>query len=129
MPETPVFNAAVPVLRVADVARSIAFYRDVLGFTADPFPVKPPILFAILRQGSTEIMLRLDPTARRGAGSQGWDLYLRLGSPSILSLQSAIQAAGLPILRLLERMPYPQVEFEIEDPDGYRVCIARAVEG
>jgi catechol 2,3-dioxygenase-like lactoylglutathione lyase family enzyme len=43
--------SATPVLRVADVAKSIAFYRDTLGFTGDPFPEKPPYEFAILRRG------------------------------------------------------------------------------
>src|SRR5207249_3060988 len=30
-------RAAVPVFQVASMAKSVAWYRDVLGFTADPF--------------------------------------------------------------------------------------------
>ena len=41
---------AVPLLRVADVTRSIEWYRSILGFVADPFPAQPPHEFAILRQ-------------------------------------------------------------------------------
>jgi catechol 2,3-dioxygenase-like lactoylglutathione lyase family enzyme len=48
---------AVPVLRVSDVARSAAWYRDTLGFDVDPFPATLPYDFAILRHGPAELML------------------------------------------------------------------------
>ena len=55
---------AVPLLRVADVARSAAWYREALGFEVDPFPARPPFEFAILRRGPAEIMLRRGPEGR-----------------------------------------------------------------
>ena len=48
----------VPVLRVADVARSMQWYRDNLALVGDAFPAKAPFDFAILRQGPFELMLR-----------------------------------------------------------------------
>jgi len=57
MRSTRIFQA-VPVLQVADVAASARWYRNVLGFDADPFPAKPPYQFAILRHGDTELMLQ-----------------------------------------------------------------------
>jgi catechol 2,3-dioxygenase-like lactoylglutathione lyase family enzyme len=39
------------VLRVADVARSTAWYRTYLGFAGDPFPAAPPHEFAMLLYG------------------------------------------------------------------------------
>jgi hypothetical protein len=32
---------AIPVLEVTDVAENMAWYREVLGFIADPFPQSP----------------------------------------------------------------------------------------
>ena len=40
-------HAAVPVFRVASVAKSIVWYRDVLGFTADPSGPPGEPVFAI----------------------------------------------------------------------------------
>src|SRR4051794_15913525 len=69
---------AVPVLRVADVSRTIDWYRDVLGFSADPFPAKPPYAFAILCQGGREIFVKCADRVARDPADQGWDVYLRL---------------------------------------------------
>ena len=51
-------TSLVPNLIVADVDRSLAFYRDVLGFTAEQtVPDVPPLVFAILRSGPVEVYL------------------------------------------------------------------------
>lgn len=55
---------ATPLLRVADVAKSAAGYRDNLGFEIDPFPDHPPHVFAILNRGAAEIMLRKSHVGR-----------------------------------------------------------------
>ena len=52
------FAAIVPVLRVADVARCMSWYREILGFSVDPFPGEAPFEFCILRRDATELMLR-----------------------------------------------------------------------
>src|SRR5262245_347869 len=119
---------AVPVLRVTDVARSIEWYRNALGFSGDPFPPTPPHDFAILRRGQTELMLRRStPTARTKPSPYDWDIYLRLDTPRFRELFAACQARGI-VTRRLERMFYGQAEFEITDPDGYALCIAQPLE-
>src|SRR5262249_46679160 len=68
----------VPVLRVADVARSMQWYRETLALAGDPFPAKPPFEFAILRQEEVELMLRRGSPPMRPAPRQyDWDVYLR----------------------------------------------------
>ena len=70
----------VPLLRVADVARSIEWYRGTLGFVGDPFPALPPHEFAILRHGGVELMLRRgSPPVRPQPRQYDWDVYLPLG--------------------------------------------------
>ena len=51
-------ESAVPAFRVANVARSMAWYRDVLGFAADPFGPPGDPSFAILRRDGAELMLQ-----------------------------------------------------------------------
>lgn len=125
---TATIHSAVPVLRVADVARTIAWYRDVLGFTADPFPAEPPFVFAILVHGRTEIMVRHAPGFRRDPAVKGWDVYLRLRGGNIRELFASLQGRAV-IARRLERMPYGNAEFEVEDPDGYRLCFGEFLTG
>jgi len=118
----------VPVLRVADVARSIEWYRQSLGFVGDPFPAHPPYEFAILRSGTEEIMLRCGtPPARSGPKQYVWDVYLRLEDVPFRELSAQLQARGI-VTRRLERMFYGLAEFEITDPDGYVLCLSQALD-
>ncbi|HVV01910.1 MAG TPA: VOC family protein [Verrucomicrobiae bacterium] len=119
----------VPVLRVVDVARSIEWYRGVLGFAGDPFPESPPYEFAILRQGQAELMLRRgSPPARSKPRPYDWDVYLRREGERFREVFEAFSARGL-VTRRLERMPYGVAEFEITYPDGYVICLSQFLEG
>ena len=117
----------VPVLRVADVARSLAWYRQVLGFVADPFPSKPPHRFALLRHGAVELMLRagIGPDDR-ARPPYDWDVYLRLDREPFRDLHARLEAHGV-VSRRLERMSYGLAEFEITDPDGHTLCLAQPI--
>jgi catechol 2,3-dioxygenase-like lactoylglutathione lyase family enzyme len=122
------FQRAVPVLQVANVEKSCQWYADVLGFAPDPFPKSPPYSFAILRRDGAEIMLQCaDETggaAKRPADPAfRWSIYLRIAGTAILDAAAAA-AKGARLMRGPERMPYGLVEFELCDPDGYRVCVS-----
>jgi catechol 2,3-dioxygenase-like lactoylglutathione lyase family enzyme len=119
---------AVPVLRVADVARSMQWYRGTLGFVGDPFPAAPPHEFAILRQGQVELMLRRgSPPMRSQPRQYDWDVYLRREGERFRELFAAFSATGI-VTRRLEQMPYGLAEFEITDPDGYVICLSQRLE-
>ncbi len=116
---------AVPLLRVADVARSLAWYGGALGFAGDPFPESPPYEFAILRHGPVEIMLRCgQPPARQAPRPYDWDVYLRLATDRFREVYAAFSARDI-VTRRLEQMPYGLAEFEITDPDGYVLCLSQ----
>lgn len=114
---------AIPLLRVADVARTVAWYRDVLGFDANTFPAQPPYDFAILFRDGTEIMASCDPEHPRPATAIGWDVYLRLAGGRIREVFADLSARGV-VTRRLERMFYGLAEFNVRDPDGYVLCLA-----
>lgn len=120
-------SAATPVLRVADVGKSLNFYREHLGFTGDPFPETPPYEFGILRNGGVEIMLRKGSPPAAASCSHDWDIYVRLSGGRIRDLFAHLSAKTI-VSRRLERMFYGQAEFEITDPDGYGICIAEPLE-
>ncbi len=119
---------AVPLLRVADVARSIKWYRETLGYIGDPFPETPPHEFAILRHGQTELMLRRGtPPVRPAPRQYDWDLYLRVENNRFREVYAQFNARGI-ITRRLERMPYGVAEFELTDPDGHVLCLSQLLE-
>src|SRR5262245_47797404 len=119
------YQRAVPVLQVANVETSLRWYVDVLGFTADTFPQRPPYSFAILRRDDAEIMLQCagqPGTAshlERGADEEFlWSVYLRVAGTSVLEVANAVEKKAQ-LLRGPEKMFYGLVEFEICDPDGH----------
>ena len=118
------YQRAVPVLQVANVETSLGWYVDVLGFTADPFPKSPPYSFAILRREGAEIMLQCsEDDVREPDPEFRWSVYLRVAAAAVLEVAAAVEKKAQ-LLRGPERMFYGLVEFEICDPDGYRVCVS-----
>ena len=129
---TPIasYQRAVPVLQVASVETSCRWYAEVLGFTPNPFPKSLPYSFAILRRDEAEIMLQC-AEERESAGSPRhaadpefrWSVYLRIAGSAILDVAAAVGKKAK-LMRGPERMAYGLVEFELCDPDGYRVCVS-----
>jgi catechol 2,3-dioxygenase-like lactoylglutathione lyase family enzyme len=128
------YQRAVPVLQVANIETSCRWYAEVLGFAAHPFPNNPPYTFAILRREEAEIMLQCPDDESDGAGppQRGadpefrWSIYLRISGTAILDVAAATGKKAK-LMRGPERMPYGLVEFELCDPDGYRVCVSGEV--
>lgn len=135
------FSSAVPVLRVADVARSLAWYRDILGFDAPsapgadaatepaaaPEPTASPVTSRTLRRDRTELVLRqVAAPAPAARGNGDWDVYLRLTGGALVELLDHARRRT-PLVRGPELMPSGHVEFELEDPDGHRICLAEAL--
>ena len=119
---------AVPPLRIADVARSMEWYRGTLGFVGDPFPAEPPYEFALLRQGQVELMLRRgSPPVRPQLRQYDWDVYLRREGSRFREVYATFSARGI-VTRQLEQMFYGLAEFEIADPDGYVICLSQQLE-
>ena len=115
-------NKLTPNLVVSNVARSMAFYRDRLGFSvASIVPDAEPYVFAILFNGDAEIMLRRQVGFQRDPTLKDWDVYVRLTGGKLTELYVQLHQTTT-ITRRLERMPYGMTEFEITDPDGWRLC-------
>lgn len=117
-----VFRFSVPVLRVRDVGRTVAWYRHHLGFAAEAFPDQPPHEFAILERDGVQLLVRQAEGGRRAAQHAGWDIYIWVDGVDFAHLESAI-ALGGDIVRPLSPMGASMAELEVRDPDGYVLCI------
>lgn len=105
---------AVPVLPVADLMRSVAFYER-LGFTPDAlYPSDDGTGYAILAFGATEIHLSEDPAVAEGPSRSG--VYLRVAD--VDALHASWTALGAREVHPPIDQAYGIREFATEDPDG-----------
>jgi catechol 2,3-dioxygenase-like lactoylglutathione lyase family enzyme len=123
-----------PNLIVSDVARSVAFYRDVLGFTVEAtVPDEAPYVFASVQSGPAEIFLNApDPaTAEYPAFKNrpiGGTLTLFMEVAGIRQSHDALKDR-VRIVLPLEHKWYGVTEFAFEDPDGYVITFAERDQG
>jgi catechol 2,3-dioxygenase-like lactoylglutathione lyase family enzyme len=125
-----VLNTLTPNLVVGDVERSIAFYRDVLGFALTAaVPDASPYVFASLRHGSVEVFVN----ARHAAVAEyplfgdrpiGGTLTLFIGVSDIASAYQALKDR-VKVVMPFEKKWYGVTEFAFQDPDGYVITFAQ----
>ena len=106
-----------PVLRVSDISRSLAFYRDRLGFAVEF--VYESFYAGVCRDGC-HIHLKCSPPPPRDqtAFEREEHIDIHIGVQSAETLSECFTSAGIPFVVPLRRMPYG-TEFYIRDPDGY----------
>ena len=106
-----------PVFQVADLARSLAFYRDQLGFDV-AFVYEGS--YAAVRRDGCHIHLNCAPPAPRDQAA--FERAERIDACVVVtdaqSLSASFGSAGVPIVVALRQMPYG-TEFYVRDPDGY----------
>jgi lactoylglutathione lyase len=118
-----------PNLIVSNVDRSVAFYRDVLGFTLGvTVPDASPFVFAIVQSGGVEIFLNAPEPAITEypafAGRPiGGTLTLYIDVNGVTQLHETLRSRAT-IVMPLEKKFYGVTEFAIQDPDGYLITFA-----
>lgn len=117
--------AVTPLFVVADLDRSLDFYRRVLAF-GEPSVHGDPPCFAMLNRDGFDLMLSVaeTPGAVTPNGPHGvWDVYLRVAD--VAAEAAAITAAGATIVRGPQDTFYSMREIEVLDPDGHRICLGQ----
>ena len=120
----------IPVFVVSNIASTMRWYVEHLGFDAHPVPCSPPHSFCILRRDAATIFLQqLDgyrtPDLYRARAGGVWNVYLQIdGVRELFDRLSKIE--GLTVLEPLCHQPYGQTEFVVRDPDGYALVFAQS---
>jgi catechol 2,3-dioxygenase-like lactoylglutathione lyase family enzyme len=118
-----------PNLVVSDIERSLAFYRDVLGFAvAFSVPDKPPFVFVAVHSGPVEIFLNApEPAIAEYPAFKdrpiGGTLTLFIEVAGVRRLHDELRAR-VNVVMPLEKKWYGLTEFAIADPDGYLITFA-----
>jgi uncharacterized glyoxalase superfamily protein PhnB len=118
-----------PTLDVANVERSLAFYRDQLGLEQDlaERDETGALFLASVEVGETVIMLT---RAQRGVSPAPQPSAVRLTllfdrGTDIDGLLDRLQGSGLRVCSPIGNRPWGHRDFTVFDPDGYHVTIAR----
>ena len=112
-----------PVLAVADVRASVAFYCDQLGFHHDFIEGDPPIHGRVVADpsyASPTIHIRFEPLEAGQSVNPSVYLWLHVGS-GLDELFDVYRKRGVPIVEAPEDRPWGLRQFAIRDLDGYRL--------
>lgn len=106
------FEAAVPILTVANVVEAIQYYERVLGFQTGWIHGDPPQLASVFRD-KVELNLRQRQPNDQGFGSK---VYFELSE--VDSLFEHIQSCGADVTEPLADRAYGMRDFSLRDPSG-----------
>ncbi len=128
-PETLRLREASPGLTVNDINRSIAFYRDVLGFTVGETYEEQGVLLGVsLRAGRVELWLSQDDWKQGRDRTKGVGCRFYFSTvQDVDALARRIKAMGGRLLHEPETQPWGMRDIGIADPDGFRMTIAMPV--
>jgi glyoxylase I family protein len=129
-------DSVTTLLQVFDMPRSVAFYRDVLGFevvTTSARHSGERFDWGLLRLGGVHLMLNTayeapdrppapDPARVRSHG----DTSLFFGCPDLDGAYRHLRAKGLDVSEPVVRN-YGMRQLSLKDPDGYDLCFQTPV--
>ena len=124
-------GGASPLLIVRNVPKTLAFYRDKLGFDVTfEGPEPDDIFFGIVQRGRAMIMFKdvdIDPVPNHtrdiGHGIAGWDAYVSVSNPDALAAE--FESRGVGFFSPLQNNHDNLRGFEIKDPNGYVLFFGR----
>ena len=132
------FTDVTPNLIVSDIDRSLAFYRDVLGFSVvTTVPDAAPFVFVWLQRDDVKVFLNTAGSvkdalpglaARPIGGTNTLFMIVEAATPAegIDALFDSVTSQARVVMPLKDQF-YGMREFGIEDPDGYVIFAAQVV--
>lgn len=109
-------RGSTPIFAVADVERTIAFYRDVLGFTSS-WTYGEPVNFGSASLDGLQIMFALQPElAARVEGHMHW-----VACEDVDAAYAMHRERGAEIVEAIADRPWGAREYVVRDPNGYHL--------
>lgn len=115
-----------PVLLVADLDRSVAFYRDALGFVCEVYGDPPD--FAVASRDAAVILIALAADGERLVPH--WQVvdkmvnaYIRVDDAD--AIYAEVQERGARIDYTIYDAPHGFREFGVQDPDGHDIAFGQ----
>jgi uncharacterized glyoxalase superfamily protein PhnB len=126
-PDPVAFSSVTPNLLVTDIEKSLAFYRDVLGFTVkQTVPADRPFVFVWLERGPVPVFLNdraaaveENPALAQPAGGAGLFFVIT----GVDAFYERVRTKATVIMPIKDQF-YGMREFTVADPDGYVLTFA-----
>jgi len=116
-----------PSFTVSDLEKSLAWYRDVLGFTVkERWEQDGKLLGVEIVAGHVLFMLGQDDwqKGRDRVYGQGVRMFCTTGD-DVDQLAATIKSRGGTLTQEPKDQPWGTREFAVEDPDGYKISIGQ----
>jgi len=125
-PESFRGRAMMAALTVKDLPRSVAWYRDTLGFTEGNHYNNAGKLFAVeMKAGAVEFVLNQDDGAHGLDRVKGEGLSLQIvTAQNVDALAANAVANGATLITPPTTMPWGARVFRVKDPDGFKLVIS-----
>ena len=125
-PETLRLRSVSPALTASDLEASIAWYRDVVGFTvAQTWEDEGRMKGADLVAGSCRLIVTQDDWAKGRDRVKGLGFRLHMATAQdIDEVAGAIKSRGGTLDREPDDQPWGGRAFSLSDPDGFSLTIA-----
>jgi len=122
-PESLRLRSMSASLTVDDLARSVDWYRDVLGFTVGVRWEEDGKVRGIqMKAGACDIMLGQDDFAKGRGRKKGEGFRLWTSTTQdIVPIAARIKAKGWPLDREPSETPWGDWAFALTDPDGFKI--------
>ena len=127
-PETLRLREVSLSLTVSDLARSVEWYRDVLGFTVgEQWEEHGKVLGRQLKAGTVDLMLNQDDFKKGRDRSKGDGVRVWFSTAqSVYGLAALVRTRGATIDYGPTETPWGDHAFGLTDPDGYHITIVAA---
>lgn len=125
-PETLRLRSVAPGFTVNDLDKSLAWYRDVLGFVVKERWMRDGKLAGVeLAAGSVAFMLGQDDWAkgRERKKGEGFRIYCTTAQ-DVDRLAALVKAHGGVLAQEPRDQPWGMRDFALVDPDGFQITIA-----
>lgn len=115
-------------LTVADLEKSVAWYRDIVGFTIDREHEREGKLMAVsLRAGNVRVLLGQDDGARGADRVKGEGFSLQITTDqNVDEIARRIKENGVSLDLEPVDAPWGPRVFRFRDPDGFRFTVSSA---
>jgi catechol 2,3-dioxygenase-like lactoylglutathione lyase family enzyme len=125
-PESLRLRSAGPSLTVNDIHRSLAFYRDVLGFTPkDKWEEDGSLKGIELVAGSVSFWLGQDDWKKGKERVKGEGFRMYCGTTQdIEALAARVRGAGVALAEEPKQQSWGGRDFAVRDPDGFLISIS-----
>ena len=123
----PRLTRAVPIIFVANVQASAAFFRDTLGFSIDFLHGQPPFYGSMSRDGAcVHLKFVHEPVFAIGRYDREGLIMAFIEVENVKALYATYVTAGVTFEQKLKKQAWGGRDFIVRDPDGNAICFVES---